>query len=129
MALAAVACGELDSPEPETGTMMLLFGPDTVFVSIPSGDVLGGPIVLDQDLTFGAAFFTSDGEADERVAEPRFRLDAAPVDTTLVRFTRGTAFTGTLERRAPGQTDIHFGLYDNDVLGHVFNAVVPFTIN
>ena len=125
--LAGVACEESTSVG-ATGTMVLGFGSYSIEVAIPSG-VSNDTIVLTEDVVFGAAFFTSDGEPDERIMEPRFRLDAAALDSTFVKFVRGTAFTGTLQRIAPGQTEIHFSLYDDELAGYSFNAVIPITVN
>ena len=127
--LAGAGCAGLDDVGNGTGTMVLGFGTYSVTVTIPAAEVMGGPIVLDADVTFGASFFTGDGEPDERVMEPRFRLDVAAVDTTYVRVLPGTAFSGTLQPKAPGSTEIHFSLYDSDISGYSFTAVVPITVN
>jgi hypothetical protein len=100
-ALAGVGCAGLTDEVNGTGTMVLGFGTYDVTVTIPAGEVTGGPIVLTEDVTFGASFLTSEGEPDERVMEPRFRLDVAAVDTTYVRILPGTAFSATLQAARP----------------------------
>lgn len=126
--LAGAGCDALDADANATGTMVIGFGAYNVTVAIPAGTTEDS-IVLDADVTFGAAFYTSEGEPDERVMEPRFRLEVAALDTTFVRVVPGTAFSATLQRKTPGVTEIHFSLYDSDIDGYAFNAVVPITVN
>ena len=126
--VSGLACEALDGEPNATGTMVLGFGAYNVTVQIPAGTTTD-QIVLDADVTFGASFYTGDGEPDERVAEPRFRLDVAALDTTFVRVVPGTAFSGTLQPKAPGATEIHFSLYDSEIDGYAWNAAVPITVN
>jgi hypothetical protein len=127
--LAIAACRVPQEPSGDTGMMILYFEHDTVFVTIPGSVVTGGPVTLTQEVTFATAFLNAEGFNDEGVIEPRFRLDVAALDTTLVRFVRGTAFTGNLVPLAPGSTQVHFSLYDAEIDGYLANGEVPFTVN
>lgn len=127
--LVGAGCIGFDDPGGETGVMLLLFGPDTVFVEMPSGNVTGASLAISQDLTFGAEFFTEAMNPDGRVNEQTFRLDFASIDTTLLQTSRLTPFSGVLDRRAAGQTELHFGLWDLEFNEYLFTVILPVTVN
>lgn len=127
--VAGLGCESVNDSTRDTGTMVLLFANDTVFVTVPDGEVSSGPIMLSQDSEFSAEFVNADGGVDERITSPRYFLEVASSDTTKVRFVRGTPFTGTLVKVATGQTEIGFSLYDVDLDTYGFQVNVPITIN
>ena len=128
-AFVGLACDPLNNMDRDTGTMVLLFANDTVFVTVPDGEISSGPIVIDATTTFGAEFVDANGQIDERIMFPRYILEVASGDTNLVKFVRGTAFSGDLVKVAAGETAIAFSLYDVDLDAYGFQVNVPITIN
>jgi hypothetical protein len=108
-----VACSDSTEaePEPEVATMRLIVGGvDTVDVA-QGGAVTGGPITIAGNTSIAAEWLRADGSEDPVVDATEFELSAESLDEAIATFTRTSAFAGTLNKVAPGSTEIRFGLF------------------
>jgi hypothetical protein len=122
--------GGLTGTDPEVATLFLLFpGADTVMVDISSGQVSSGPITMFSTIDFTAEFFADDGTPDTRVTETAFVLNVVPLNTGVVTFTRGSSFSGTLNKVAGGTTEITFALVKRSNNANLFSWNVPVEVN
>lgn len=124
------ACDDDLGPDPEVQTFVLVFpGFDSVYVDLVSGVIASGPITMFGDADFTADFLTPDGSPDGRVVEGSYRLDVNIADTTITRFSRIGAFTGTFLKVTNGSTDATFSLVRESDLQVIFATQIPVDVN
>lgn len=112
LVVTAVACSDSTEPEPEpeVATMLLIVGgTDTVSVA-ENGAVTGGPITIAASTTIAAVWLRADGSVDPIVDATTFALAVTVADTGVATFTRSSAFAGTLDKVAAGNTSATFAL-------------------
>jgi len=106
--------------EASVSSVRLTVGTQTITIT-SAGAVTGGPVTITRPAAapISAVFLNAAGSQDPVAHGGNFQLNATPVDTTVLTFTRSSAFAGTLTGVAAGSTNLGISLFhvtggDND---------------
>ena len=106
--------------EASVSSVRLTVGSQTITIS-NTGTVTGGSITITRPTAapISAVFLNAAGSPDPVAHGGNFQLNATPADTSVLTFTRGSAFAGTLTGVAAGSTNLNVSLFhvtggDND---------------
>jgi hypothetical protein len=109
---------DVEDMEASVSSVRLTVGAQTITIT-SAGAVTGGSITVTRPTPISAVFLNAAGSQDPVAHGGNFQLNATPVDTTVLTFTRSSAFAGTLTGVAAGSTNLSISLFhvtggDND---------------
>lgn len=106
--LAIAACGDPEEEaEPEVETIRLTIGGTTVNINSACQATPGSVSLPAAGAALAATFLKADGNVEPLVTSDEFELQVSPA----ARFTRSSAFAGTLTPAAEGGVQVSFVLF------------------
>jgi hypothetical protein len=110
----------VEDMEASVSSVRLTVGSQTIAIS-SAGTITGGPITVTRPTAapISASFLNAAGAQDPVAHGGNFQLNATPADTSILTFTRSSAFAGTLTGVTAGSTNLSVSLFhvtggDND---------------
>lgn len=111
LAMGVAACGGDDEDdEPDVATMRITIGQTVVDFPGTCTPSVATVTIPQAGASVSASFLRGDGSPDPVVTADKFELKVEPA----ARFTRATAFTGTLSGGAPGTASVSFALFHKE---------------
>jgi hypothetical protein len=111
---------DVEDMEASVSSVRLTVGSQTITIN-NTGTVIGGSITITRPTAapINAVFLNAAGSQDPVAHGGNFQLNATPADTSVLTFTRSSAFAGTLTGVAVGSTNLSVSLFhvtggDND---------------
>lgn len=106
LALLAACGGDEDEHEPDIATMRIIIGATAVDFAGSCTPSIPTVVIPAVGASVAASFLRADGSPDPAVTEDEFELKVEPAS----RFTRTSAFAGTLSGGNPGSAQVSFAL-------------------